>query len=163
MKRPKPETRNKKSGNDNGRFHREGIALLMVLFIIMAATILSLGFLSRSDTELACGDNMILRTQMDYLAESGLEYARGLVINDSNLPANWTANRRQLCSGGDYYNVSVSRLNSPHDPNQPHSFGITATAYREKSGRRIGSSVLVAKLYVHPSNGLFYYKSIERQ
>ena len=56
----------------------KGAALLVVLFIVMAITVLSLGFLSASDMELACGQNMILRTQMDYLAESGLEHARGL-------------------------------------------------------------------------------------
>ena len=59
---------------------RQGAALLVVLFIVMVITILSLGFLSRSDVELACGQNMILRTQMDYLAESGLEHARGLSL-----------------------------------------------------------------------------------
>ncbi len=67
------------------RKKRKGVALLVVLFIVMAITILSLGFLSRSDIELACGENMILRTQMDYLAESGLEHARGLILNPQDI------------------------------------------------------------------------------
>ena len=58
--------------------NQKGTALLVVLFIVMAITILSLGFLSRSDVELACGENMILKTKMDYLAESGLEHAKDL-------------------------------------------------------------------------------------
>ncbi len=65
---------------------RPGVALLVVLFIVMVITVLSLGYLSRSDVELACGENMILRTQMDYLAESGLEHARGLILNPQDVP-----------------------------------------------------------------------------
>ena len=59
---------------------RSGAALLVVLFIIMAVTVLSLGFLVQSDVELACGQNMILRTQMDYTAESGIEHGKGLIL-----------------------------------------------------------------------------------
>jgi type II secretory pathway component PulK len=64
---------------------KKGVALLVVLFIVMTITILSLGYLSRSDVELVCGRNMILRTQMDYLVESGLEHARGLILNPQNV------------------------------------------------------------------------------
>jgi len=46
---------------------RRGAALLVVLFIVMAITIAALGFVSQSDVELACGQNMVLRRQMDYL------------------------------------------------------------------------------------------------
>ena len=56
-----------------------GIALLMVLAIIMAVTIISLGFVARTDTELTCGQNMALRVQMDQTAASALEHARGLM------------------------------------------------------------------------------------
>jgi len=71
--------------------NRQGAALLVVLFIVMVITVLSLGFLSRSDVELACGQNMVLRTQMDYLAESGLEHARGLILNPQDVVSEyWT-------------------------------------------------------------------------
>ena len=46
----------------------------MVLGLIMAITLLSLGFLSRSQTEMACGQNMALRMQMDQGAVSALEH-----------------------------------------------------------------------------------------
>ena len=62
---------------------RSGAALLVVLLVVMVITILSLGFLSRSDVELACGQNMVLHTHMDYLAESGLEHAKGLIHTTS--------------------------------------------------------------------------------
>ncbi len=122
------------------------MALLVVLLIVMAATILSLGFLSRSNVELACGENMILRTQMDYLAESGLEHARGLILNDNNSLQDWTALGQQLVdSSNDYYDVTVSR----DDPNLCN-YIITCDAYREKNGERIGRSSLEGGLRLDP-------------
>jgi len=122
-----------------------GVALLVVLFIVMAITILSLGFLSRSDVELACGENMILRTQMDYLAESGLEHARGLILNDNDFSEDWTALRQQLYNGNDYYDVTVSR-----DGPNLCNYIITCDAYREKNGEKTGRSSLEAELRFNP-------------
>jgi len=130
------------------------MTLLVVLFIVMAITVLSLGFLSRSDVELACGENMVLRMQMDYLAESGLEHARGLIINDSNFSGDWSAGRQQLAAGSeDYYDIDVNQLPlvDPNDPNQPIDYEITSTAYREKGSERIGESILKAQLHIEPN------------
>jgi len=63
------------------RTKQNGAALLIVLFVVMVIAVVSLGFMSRSDVELACGQNMMLRTQMDHLAESGLEHAKGLMLS----------------------------------------------------------------------------------
>lgn len=124
--------------------NRAGTALLVVLFIIMTITILSLAFLSRSDVELACGENMILRTQMDYMAESGLEHARGLILNDSNYLGNWEFARQQLAGGSDdYYDVNVVELGECN-------YKITCDAYREKGIERIGRSSLEAELRLDP-------------
>jgi cytoskeletal protein CcmA (bactofilin family) len=126
--------------------NRKGSALLVVLLIVMAITILSLGYLSRSDVELACGENMILRTQMDYLAESGLEHARGLILNDSNCLGNWAVAGQQLAtSSDDYYDVNVVK-----DVNGECNYWITCDAYRRKSGERIGRSSLEAELRLDP-------------
>ncbi len=122
---------------------RKGSALLVVLFIVMAITILSLGFLSRSDVELACGENMILRAKMDYLAESGLEHARGLILNDNDFLENWTTIRQQLYSSNDYYDVNVVHTGECN-------YKITCDAYREKDGERIGRSSLEAVLRLDP-------------
>jgi hypothetical protein len=54
---------------------RNGSALLTVLFIVMLVSIYTMGFLIRSDSELACGRNSLLRTQADYAARTGLEQA----------------------------------------------------------------------------------------
>lgn len=130
----------------SNRLHRSGTALLVVLIIVMAITILSLGFLSRSDVELACGENMILRTQMDYLAESGLEHARGLILNPQDVSSEyWTgAEALQLVSGNDYYDVNVVKLGE-------YNYQITCDAYRMKNGERIGSSRLTGELRLDPT------------
>ena len=88
---------------------RSGAALLVVLFVVMAITILSLGYLSRSDVELACGANMALWSQMSYLAESGLEHAKGLILNPQEISAEyWTGDTaQQIDAGNDYYDVVV--------------------------------------------------------
>ncbi|OHB55158.1 MAG: hypothetical protein A2173_00295 [Planctomycetes bacterium RBG_13_44_8b] len=132
--------------------NRRGAALLVVLFIIMAITILSLGFLSRSDVELACGQNMLLHTQMDYLAESGLEHAKGLILNPQDIEEDyWSGDTHlQLDSGSsDFYDVDVTR-----DSNDRCNYFIDCTAYREKTVDqntiRVGQSSLSAELRLDP-------------
>jgi hypothetical protein len=122
---------------------RKGSVLIVVLFIVMAITILSLGFLSRSDVELACGENMMLRAQMDYLLESGLETAKGLVLNDSDFSGSWTAPRQSFYSGNDYYDVNVVQLGECN-------YKITCDAYREKNGERTGYGSLEAEMRLDP-------------
>lgn len=130
---------------------REGVALLVVLFIVMVITVLSLAFISRSDVELACGKNMILRTQMVHLAESGLEHARGLILSPQDVDTEyWQGNvGQQLVAGGnDYYDVNVVKL-------AECNYQITCTAYREKSGERVACSSLVAELRLDPCIALW--------
>jgi len=149
--------------NQLSTINRKGAALLVVLFIVMAVTILSLGFLSRSDVELACGQNMILRTQMDYLAESGLEHARGLLVNppDPNLGYWPGAGGLQIVeNSNDYYDVYVQPpFVDPRDPNVC-DYEITCTAYRKKGGERVGESILKAELHIDPN--IAYWASFHR-
>ena len=67
----------------NRKLNKKGVALLIVLFIIMVIMICSVGFLSRSNVELATGQNMALRIQMDYLAESGLDLITATDLKDA--------------------------------------------------------------------------------
>lgn len=132
----------------NNRIGSRGAALLVVLIIIMAITISSLGFLTQSDVELACGDNMILRTQMDYLAESGLEHARGLILNPQDVTADYWEQPRvsQLVSGSnDYYSITVSQDASDHC-----NYIIDCNSYRLEAGEKIGRSSLKAELRLDP-------------
>ena len=131
----------------NNKKARPGVALLVVLFIVMAITILSLGFVSRSDVELACGQNMILRTEMDYLAESGLEHARGLILNPQDVSTEfWTGGTGlQLASGGDFYDVRVDR-----DENDFCNYIIDCNSYRLQGADTIGRSGVRAILRLDP-------------
>ncbi len=81
--------------------------------MIMAIAALSAEALWRSDVELACGRNLLLRMQMDSLAESGLEHARGLILNPQECPQEyWKGDvGQQLVAGsGDFYDVNVVKL-----------------------------------------------------
>ncbi len=127
---------------------RRGLALLVVLIIVMTITVLSLGFLSRSDVELACGENMILKTQMDYLAESALEHAKGLILNPQDVASEYwagAASQQLVVGSDDYYNVVVVR----DDPNYCNYF-INGEAYRLKGAEQVGRSSLTAELRLDP-------------
>jgi len=123
---------------------------LVVLFIVMVITVLSLGFLSRSDVELACGENMVLRTQMDYLAESGLEHARGLILNPQDVPSEyWTGGAgQQIAGGNDYYDIQVVRDDS--DQTDRCNYIIDCNSYRLKNGEKVGRSSITAQLRLDP-------------
>ncbi len=130
---------------------REGMALLSVLMIVMAITIMALGFLSRSDVELACGRNMATRTQMDYLAESGLEHAKGLILNPQDVASEyWTGESdQQLVAGSaDYYDLAVVRDET--DPTDRCNYIVDCNSYRLDGGEKIGRSNLRATLRVDP-------------
>ena len=93
--------------------HNKGMVLLIILAIVAAITIIGLGFIVRGDTELLCGQNMELKADMDYLAESGLEHAKGLIMYPQDLPDEpyfTGATAQQLYAGSDYYDVSVTKL-----------------------------------------------------
>lgn len=133
------------------RKKQEGAALLVVLFIVMVIAVVSLGFMSRSDVELACGKNMVLRTQMDHLAESGLEHAKGLILSPQDVDTEYWAGdtRQQLVPGSDdFYDVNVVKLGECN-------YQITCAAYREKNGERAGRSSLMAELRLDPCIALW--------
>ena len=125
---------------------RKGAALLIVLFIVMAITIIALGVIARGDIELISGQNMELRMAMDYLAESGLEHARGLLLNPQEISGEyWTgATGLQLVAGSDdYYDVSVTKLSETN-------YQITSTAYRQQGSEQIGRSSVTAEIRLDP-------------
>ncbi len=127
---------------------RKGLALLAVLIMIMAITILSLGYIARSDIDLAAGQNMSVRLQLDQLATSGLEHARGLILNPQDIAgAYWTGdNRLQLdASSQNFYDVNVVQ-----DPNDYCNYTITSSAYRLDDANQIGLSRLSAVLRLDP-------------
>jgi hypothetical protein len=84
---------------------------------------------------------------MDYLAESGLEHARGLILNPQDVSAEyWTGGTaQQLVAGDDYYDVEVIR-----DLNDRCNYIIDCNSYRLKSGIKIGRSNIRAELRLDP-------------
>ncbi|MBN2457035.1 MAG: hypothetical protein JXB29_10970 [Sedimentisphaerales bacterium] len=128
-----------------------GAALLVVLLVIMAVTVLSLGFLSRSDVELSCGQNMLLKTQVDYLAESGLEHAKGLILNPQEIDDEYWNGQlgQQLVAGSDdYYDIGVTKLGE-------RNYQISCNAYRKKGTETVGRSNLTAELRLDPCIALW--------
>ncbi len=135
----------------------------MVLLIVMAVTILSAGFIARADIELACGQSMLLRLQMDQLANSGLEHAKGLLLRPQPLSLGYVGSDwywvgdvgLQLITdtGGykDFYDVTVVR-----DATDYCTYTVTSQAYREDSnGDQIGRTGLIAQLRLDPCIGLW--------
>jgi hypothetical protein len=127
---------------------------MMVLLIVLAITVIGMGYLARADTELACGGNMLLRMQMDQLADSALEHTRGLLLHPQEVPtAYWTgATLQQLIAASqDYYDVSVARP----DPEDRCTYGITCEAYRLAGSEKTGRSRLAAELRLDPCIALW--------
>ncbi len=135
---------------------RSGAVLLVVLFIVMAATVLALGFISSSDRDLACGQNMTLKAQMDLLAETGLVHARGLILNPQDVDTEtygcWQgAENQQLAAGSsDYYEIGIVLDTSDHC-----NYIVDCNAYRLKAGEEIGRSSLRAQLRLDPCIALW--------
>ncbi len=131
--------------------------MLVVLIVVMVITVVSLGFLTRSDVELATGQNMVLHSQMDYLAESGLDHARGLILNPQDIAQEYWpgALGQQLdADGDDYYDVAVFRDES--NPIDHCNYIIDCNSYRlDGNGEKTLRSNLRAELRLDPCISLW--------
>jgi len=128
----------------------KGIALLIILVLVATIAIVGLGFIVRGDTELLCGQNMELKADMDYLAESGLEQAKGLIMYPHDLAGEYFtgASAQQLVSGNDYYDVSVTKLSELN-------WQITSSAYRQVGGVNAAQSSFTANMRLDPDVGFW--------
>ena len=124
----------------------KGIALIIILVLITAIVIVGHGFIIRGDTELLCGRNMELKADMDYLAESGLAHAKGLIMYPHDLSGepNIYFAQQQLYTGSDYYDVNVTKISDCN-------WRITSTAYRRVGGNNIAQSSLTAQMRLDPA------------
>ncbi|MBN1788320.1 MAG: hypothetical protein JW806_07990 [Sedimentisphaerales bacterium] len=126
---------------------RKGMALIVILMFVAVVMVVGLRFIVRGDTELACGQNMEMKANMDYMAESGLEHGRGLILNPQDVSADYWAGTpgQQIKAGSnDYYDVSVSELSEC-------DWQITSTGYRQIDGSRASVSSLTAEMRLDPS------------
>ena len=137
---------------------RRGMAMLVVLFIVMAIAVISSGFIARSDAALQCGRNYLLRNEADYLAWAGLEVAEALV-QDPNSVRTYT---KQPVEWEDmpnfYYDLDIDK--SDTDPNR---YQVSCAAYKEVDDQRRASSMLDATLFYDPNSTQAYYISVTRQ
>jgi hypothetical protein len=138
---------------------RRGVALLTVLIIVMAITIISAGFIARTDLQLAGGMNADMRVQIDHLLDSGLEHARGLILQPQDIDLGdatqwrWESGEQQvLWDSRDYYRVELQR-----DEVDYCTYHIKSRAYRwdQTQHRMMGLSGLSAVLRLDPCFGLW--------
>ena len=135
-------------------FHRNrGAALITVLFLVMAITIIALGLFARTDMSLAASRNFVLRTKLDALAYSALEYGRFRVRDPNpNLP----------------YSVPIKEQGfacevTIEDPTDC-LYKVKGHAWFVKEGEVVAESILVGWLYSDPTcePRTSYYRQIER-
>ena len=125
---------------------RGGFALLVVLFVVMAITILSLGFLARSNTELVAGSNFVMRSKLDNLVASGFEQAKTLIVNGYDVAG--TAGRPQYFNGAtgqnlssdasELFDVSVLPCDGNENVNWRCGYEVTVRAYKIRNGEKVG-------------------------
>ena len=132
---------------------RGGVVLLVVLFVVMAVTVLSLGFLARSSIQMAAGQNMAVRMQMDFLAQSALTHAKTLIMNpqdiDTSAVGYWQGGSAlQIAAGEDYYDIAITR--SSAGATNRCTYDIQCEGYRMPAGEKIAQSKLDAQLRLDP-------------
>ena len=143
---------------------RKGMAMLMVLFIVMAIAIISSGFIARSDTALACGRNFNIHNEVDYAAWGGLEVAWALVQDPNGTPydeteqsADWGAESNQL-----KYDLVIESPVATADPNV-YLHAVTCQAYKLVNGQQQATSAFYGDLIHDSDSGTAYYISIRRE
>jgi len=147
---------------------RRGMAMLSVLFIVMAVSIISMGFIWRADMALACGQNLCLRSQSEYTALAGLEHARALIISpDNSAPLEtWQDTALQIEPGTNlYYDLAIDNPQvSGSDPNTAdYLYPVRCEAYYQSGGQKRARSSLAASVLYTPSTGKAVYRSMNRQ
>ncbi len=131
-----------------------------MLFVIMVLTLTSITYISRSDAELACGNNMIVRAKMDNLAQSGLSQALGLLKNpwDVEDPSQkyWTGqgNMQLNDTTDDYYSVGVTKSTTGNT--YRCAYDVNSTAYRMNNGSVIAQSSIKGTLRFDPAIAVWF-------
>lgn len=146
------------------------MALLVVLFIVMAIAVIGSGFIARSDVSLAAAHNYGQRTQADYLAWGGMEHARALIISPDNVTplGAWSSTGMQLDATSSYYydlDISSPAEVVPADPNDvsTYRYSIQCSAYALVGGNKGLSSTLLGDLLYDPNDGSGDFISIRRE
>ncbi|MBW8016368.1 MAG: hypothetical protein FVQ82_09290 [Planctomycetes bacterium] len=141
------------------RSNRSGIALLVMVIIVATVSVLSFGFIMKADSELSCGDNTIFRTEMDYIGQSALNYAKALIVNPQDAATGadgyWHGDMAlQLEKGSDdYFDVQVERSETGETPEC--TFNVTCQGYKLSGESRVSETKLAAQLRLDPCIALW--------
>ncbi len=133
---------------------RHGVALVLVLGIIMAVVIIGLGYMARCTIDLAIADNTVVRSRLDQTARSGIEHARGLLLNPQYIAGEYFtgAAGQQIDSASDYYyDITITKQSELN-------YDIVSDAYLLDAGSKTAESVFNAQLRLHPA--VAYYTAL---
>lgn len=137
--------------------------MLVVLFIVMAISVIASGFIARSDTALASGRNFCIRNEADYAAWGGLESARALVQDPNTLstvtfPVTWQLDAASAI----YYDLQVGAAAAAADPNV-YVYAVESCGYKRVDGENRTSSTWYGNLRYDADSGRADYLSIRRK
>lgn len=151
------------------RRHR-GMAMLSVLFIVFAVVVVAMGYLYRSDSALACGQNLCQRNRSDGLAWAGLEHARAVIQSYGTTPLREPnsisfSQPPYVLDSNWFYSLDIlAASNDESDPNnRSYTYHVTSEAWygADKQAR----SVLHADIcyWADDAAGKSVFLSIRRQ
>lgn len=153
--------------NSKLKTRRRGAALLVVLFMIMAVVVISLGILYRADMAAAGAQNYALRTQADYIAWAGLEHARALILanpNDPNTPDNPNHQAPYTLDDNGIYYYYLSPIGEPNqlaDPNCWRYDSIECKVYYNKDNTQTNPrSILTTSILYDPNSHTAWFTNI---
>jgi hypothetical protein len=142
------------------------MAMLTVLFIVAAITVISMGYLYRADMALASCQNFATRSQTDYHAWAGLEHARAAVLTLAGANPTADTNQYSLDSGEvkHYYTVAIAVPSTDvTDPNNPfYTYAVTSRAYSTQVSAIDPMTTLSAQVVYYPSYEVATFKTITK-
>jgi len=147
--------------------HRGGV-LVTVLFVVMAISVISLGVLARTDMNLACGRNLSLKIQTDWLAYSGLQCARAMAAGpDSPVPfAPWSGPAVFDGLESDFHcelTIGAATATAGADPNEfTYLYPVMCRAYKQRGSDVLAESIVYGSLFHDPQEARACYISVHR-
>lgn len=147
------KTQNSKLRTKN--YRRRGMAMLVVLFVVIAIVTVASGILYRADMAMAGGQNYAQRTQADYVAWAGLEYARALILADPNTPKPQTGTDGGGIFSPFLYTITIAPSAVSHE------FPVTSVSYYKTEDKT--RSALTATVVYDPNGPKAWFTNIQRQ
>ena len=137
--------------------NKKGSALLLVLFIVMMITVLSLCYVNKSDNELVITKNLNARCRSESVIVAAMEHVRTVIENPQT--RGWTgeywtgvAGYKLESDSQDMYDVHVARQGTLSDA--MNGFEVSIASYRYEGGVKSFEQRIKAELKLYPSFAL---------